>query len=191
MTAVIPSGRAMGQAGSVRARLATTALTMVLAAGAAGSLMMLRGRSAEPPAPAAPETTPPSAGETARTVSLTAHDNMTYSAPTITASPGELLTVSMRTISSQPREIVHHNFVLLQADAPVDAFVRLAAQTHGPAQHLPAALRHKVIASTDAAGAEETVSTTFRAPVAPGSYVYLCSVPGHFGAGMKGVLSVK
>jgi plastocyanin len=33
--------------------------------------------------------------------------------------------------------------------------------------------------------------TSFGAPAKPGSYTYLCTFPGHFVAGMKGVLVVK
>jgi azurin len=170
------------------ARFAAAVLTIVLGAAAAATLAGLRPRSPAPVEPAAPAT----ADETAaRTVTLTALDNMTYSATTVSAAPGELLAVSLQTVSSLPREIVHHNFVLLQAGAPAEAFVRLAAQSHAHAQHVPPALKHMVLASTDIAGAGETVTTTFRAPARPGKYVYLCSVPGHFGGGMKGVLIVE
>ena len=36
-----------------------------------------------------------------------------------------------------------------------------------------------------------TVEVTFDAPTEPGEYVYLCSFPGHYAAGMKGLLVVK
>jgi plastocyanin len=51
-------------------------------------------------------------------------------------------------------------------------------------------LPDQVIAATAVAAVGETVTTTFRAPHRPGRYVYLCSVPGHYGAGMTGVLEV-
>lgn len=174
------------------ARFAAAALTVMLGGAVAAGVAALRTISppadepVHPPAAATPAT-----GETARTIAVTAHDNMAYSVPTIAAAPGELLTISLSTISSLPREIVHHNFVLLRADAPASAFVRLAAQSHGHGQHIPAAFQQQVLASTDIAGAGESVSTTFRAPVTPGSYVYLCSVPGHFAGGMKGTLVVR
>ena len=41
------------------------------------------------------------------------------------------------------------------------------------------------------AGAGETVEVTFKVPAAAGEYPYICSFPGHFQAGMKGMLSVK
>ena len=37
----------------------------------------------------------------------------------------------------------------------------------------------------------ETAEVTFKVPAAPGSYTFLCSFPGHFVAGMKGLLVVK
>ena len=41
------------------------------------------------------------------------------------------------------------------------------------------------------AGGGETVKVTFNAPKEPGEYLYLCTFPGHYLAGMKGLLVVK
>jgi azurin len=48
-----------------------------------------------------------------------------------------------------------------------------------------------VLASTKMAGGGETVEVTFTAPKEPGEYLYICTFPGHYLAGMKGVLVVK
>jgi plastocyanin len=34
-------------------------------------------------------------------------------------------------------------------------------------------------------------TSSFKADLKPGTYTYLCEVPGHFAAGMKGTLTVK
>jgi uncharacterized cupredoxin-like copper-binding protein len=44
---------------------------------------------------------------------------------------------------------------------------------------------------TTLVGPGETAEVTFKVPSAPGSYTFLCSFPGHFVAGMKGMLVVK
>ena len=41
------------------------------------------------------------------------------------------------------------------------------------------------------AGAGDTVQMTFTAPKAPGRYDFVCSFPGPFAGGMRGVLVVK
>ena len=56
--------------------------------------------------------------------------------------------------------------------------------------YIPPALKAQVLASTDLAGPGETVQVTFKAPVALGRYDFVCSFPGHYAAGMKGVLVV-
>ena len=45
--------------------------------------------------------------------------------------------------------------------------------------------------ATGLAGPNETVEVTFAAPTAPGSYAFVCSFPGHYALGMRGVLTVK
>jgi uncharacterized cupredoxin-like copper-binding protein len=52
-------------------------------------------------------------------------------------------------------------------------------------------MKAKVLAMTAMAGPGETVQVTFKAPAKPGKYEFICSFPGHFLAGMKGVLVVK
>jgi azurin len=174
------------------ARFAAASLTLVLGAGVAFALSARqpRGDDGTEAAPTPPRT-PAAAAPSARTVALMGHDNMTFSEGTITAAPDELLTVALRTETALPTALVHHNFVLLPPTVSPVAFTMLAAQSHAHGAHVPEGFASQVIAATPVANAGETVTTTFRAPSRPGRYVYLCSVPGHFGAGMKGVLEVE
>jgi azurin len=167
--------------------------TVLFAGGVAAALaMFVRPETPVPAAVVAPDTAnAPVAKAPARTVTLTGHDNMTFGTTTLTATPGETLTIVLQTVSNLPASsLVHHNFVLLSPSVSPAAFVMLAAQSHGQGDHVPAALKHAVIASTEIAKVGEDVVTTFRVPDAPGRYVFLCSVPGHYGAGMKGILEV-
>jgi azurin len=83
-----------------------------------------------------------------------------------------------------------HNFILLKAGADPVAFVNAAATAQATG-YIPPSLQNQVIASTKLAGNGETVDVTFKAPAKPGSYTFLCTFPGHFVSGMKGVLVVK
>jgi azurin len=125
-----------------------------------------------------------------RLVAITGNDQMKFSVMAITAKPGELLHVRLKSVGTLPKIAMAHNFVLLAKGTDPTAFATASA-TAAATAYIPAQLKAKVLASTALVGPGETVDVTFKAPAAPGKYVYLCSFPGHFVAGMKGVLVVK
>lgn len=53
------------------------------------------------------------------------------------------------------------------------------------------ALAPQILAATVLAGGQDTVEVSYDAPKARGSYDFVCTFPGHYLAGMKGVLVVK
>ena len=83
-----------------------------------------------------------------------------------------------------------HNWILLQPDTDLLAFVT-AGSTAAATDYKPAQFQSKIIASTKLLGPKEHDTATFAAPTKPGSYPFLCSFPGHFQVGMKGVLIVE
>ena len=125
-----------------------------------------------------------------RLVEITGNDQMKFSVTAITAKPGELLHVRLKSAGTLPKIAMAHNFVLLAKGTDAAAFATASA-TASASGYIPAQLKTKVLASTPLVGPGETVDVTFKAPSAPGQYAYLCSFPGHFVAGMKGVLTVK
>lgn len=125
-----------------------------------------------------------------RVVEITGNDQMKYSVTSITAKPGETLKVRLKSVGTIPKVAMAHNFVLLAKGTDAAAFATSAAMAPTTA-YIPAAMKAKVLASTALAGPGETVEVTFTAPKQPGRYDFLCSFPGHFVAGMKGVLTVK
>lgn len=125
-----------------------------------------------------------------RVVELTGNDQMKFNLATITAKPGETLKVRLKSIGTLPKIAMGHNFVLLAKGTDATAFANAAAMA-GATAYIPAAMKAKVLASTALVGPGETVEVTVKVPAVAGSYTYLCSFPGHFLAGMKGVLVVK
>lgn len=125
-----------------------------------------------------------------RVIEIEGNDMMKFSVTNIEAKPGEQLTVRLRTVGKMPKMAMAHNFVLLAASADAAAFAQQAALA-GATGYIPAKLADQVLASTELAGAGETVEVTFKAPAEAGSYDYICSFPGHFAAGMRGKLVVK
>lgn len=125
-----------------------------------------------------------------RIVDITGNDQMKYSLTTITAKPGETLTVRLKSIGTVPKIAMGHNFVLLAKGTDATAFATAAASAYQTG-YIPPAMKPKVLAMTTIVGPGETAEVTFKVPAAPGSYAFLCSFPGHFVAGMKGMLVVK
>jgi azurin len=128
----------------------------------------------------------PAAG---RVITLKTTDDMKYDITSITAKPGEALVVKVVNVGKIPKFAMAHNFVLLKAGSNAKAFADQAMKAQATA-YIPAALKAQVLASSGLAGPGETVEVAFKAPTVPGKYEFICSFPGHFAAGMKGVLVV-
>jgi azurin len=125
-----------------------------------------------------------------RTITITGSEQMKYDVTSIQAKPGETLHVVLKAVGSMPKMAMGHNFVLLKEGvSPQD--VSAAAINARETDFIPASMKDKIIAHTALAGGGETVEVTFKAPMKPGTYTYMCTFPGHFAVGMKGDLVVK
>jgi azurin len=133
-----------------------------------------------------------SAGQPAdvRTIEIVVGDNMNYSVSTITAKPGEPLRVVLKDTGKLPKLAMAHNFVLLRKDADPKRFVDLSASARDT-DFIAPAVKDQVLAATGLVGPGETTELTFNAPASPGTYMFVCTFPGHFALGMKGTLIVK
>jgi azurin len=156
---------------------------------------LVPGSQATAPKPQATKPAPAPAAAAAakgagRTVELTGGDDMKYNTTTITAKPGEALHIVLKNTGTIPKIAMSHNFVLLALAANVDEFIK-ASMGAQATDYIPADKKAQVLASTKLAGPNETVEVSFKAPAKPGSYPYMCTVPGHYAAGMKGMLVVK
>lgn len=140
--------------------------------------------------PAAPFTATTTADPAPRTISMTANDNMKFSVTEITAKRGESLRVVMRVVGTIPKVAMAHNFVVLKKGTNPDAFINASGMARAT-DFIAPAVKDQVLAATPLAGAGETVQVTFSAPKVPGRYDFVCSFPGHFAGGMRGVLIVK
>lgn len=125
-----------------------------------------------------------------RTIEITAGDNMKFNVSRIEARPGEEITVVLTNIGSQPKEVMGHNWVLLKIGSDVEAFDRAAA-TAKDTEYIPAAMQDQVIAHTALLGPRKSDEVKFNAPETLGEYPFICSFPGHYQIGMKGVLVVR
>lgn len=126
----------------------------------------------------------------AKSVTIIGKDNLRFSVETITVTPGEKVTVKLVNNTKMPAAAMSHDWVLLTPDAKPQAFAQAAmkAKANG---YLPKNKMDKVIAHTGLVAGGESDTVTFTAPSEPGKYLYICTFPGHFVAGMKGTLIVK
>ena len=116
---------------------------------------------------------------------------MKFSVTEITAKPGERLSVTLVNTGTTPKFSMGHNWVLLAAGVDAQAFVVGSAESV-TTDYIPGPpLRAQVLAASKLLGPKERDTVTFTAPTAPGRYEFVCSFPGHFQVGMRGVLIVQ
>ncbi|HEU4325090.1 MAG TPA: plastocyanin/azurin family copper-binding protein [Roseiflexaceae bacterium] len=112
-------------------------------------------------------------------------EELAFDKATLTASAAQPVSLTFTNGSSGQ----NHNWVLVNGGDDVASQVDQAATASGDPNYIPPG-DPNVIAHTKLlpGGQNETIS--FTAPAA-GTYTYLCTYPGHYGAGMKGTLTVQ
>ncbi len=161
-------------------------LTLTLVAGA----LLLAGCGKKDDAAASGSANAAASANAVATLELTANDSMKFNVTRFEVKAGQDVKVILTNIGSLPKQTMGHNFVLLKKGADVEAFDK-AAITAAATDYIPANMQDQIIAHTKLLGAKQTDEINFKAPIEPGEYVYLCSFPAHYQAGMKGVLVVK
>ena len=124
-------------------------------------------------------------------IDLTASDLMKYNITTIEATPGEELTVVLTNIGNSPATVMEHNWVLLKQGSNPEQFSEAATAAGLSNGYIPPQLKDEIVAMIPLQGPHSSGQVTFKAPMEPGDYPYLCTFPAHYQAGMHGVLTVK
>ena len=102
-----------------------------------------------------------------------------FAETTLEATAGQPITVNF----NNPSTTLPHNWVLVQPGQE-DAVANAAIATNGDATGLAGV----IAAGKPITGSQEAVSVPAQQA---GTYTYICTVPGHYQAGMKGTLTVK
>jgi azurin len=177
----------------MRRYLTFLALTATVLGAAACSTPAATDTSAS--APASPgATTSPATRATpvhdGRSIELSANDTMKFSVTEILAMPGEKLSVTLVNDGTTPKFSMGHNWVLVASGVDIQQFLVAAAESV-TTDYVPGGTQPGgILAATKLLGPTERDTVTFTAPVKPGRYEFLCSFPGHFQVGMRGVLIV-
>ncbi len=123
----------------------------------------------------------------ARAINIEAGKNLTYSAQTLTAHPGETIKLTFMN-----PDVVPHNWVLIRPGTLPrvgDLVNKIIARPDAVARHyIPET--DDILAWTDMVYPQEQISIYFRVPDQKGHYPYLCTFPGHWMV-MNGVLVVE
>jgi azurin len=126
-------------------------------------------------------------------VTVQADDKMRYDLTAFDVSPGQKVAVTFKNIGKTPKYSMGHNFVLLDrtiTTANVQSAFLDKASTEAAHDYVPPGAK-EVLAHSKLLGPDETEVVTFNAPYIPGDYLYLCSFPGHYSQGTKGIMTVK
>ena len=148
------------------------------------------------PAPAAAPATAPATTAAAvapagpRVIEIIVSDTLAFSVKRIEATAGEELKVTITHTGSMPKEAMGHNFVLFNKGIDLESFGQETPMAKAT-EYIPPGYEAEISAHTRLVGPRESDSVTFKAPKEPGEYIYICSTPGHYLAGMRGVLVVK
>ena len=139
----------------------------------------------------------PTAGKSAatthdgRAVEITTTDAMKFSVTEITARRGEKLSVTLVNLGTTPKFSMGHNWVLISPGTDLPQFLQASAEAV-TTDYVPAgAEKARILTASKLLGPNERDTVTFTAPDTPGRYEFLCSFPGHYQVGMRGVLIVQ
>jgi azurin len=138
-----------------------------------------------------PASAAPSASKAAaRVIQIQTGDSMKFDPAAITAAPGESITVVIKHVGRMPKAAMGHNFVLLKKASEAKSIVDTCSSARDT-EFIAAAVKPQLLAYTRLVGPGETAEVTFTAPAQRGDYLFICTFPGHFAMGMKGILTVK
>jgi azurin len=123
-------------------------------------------------------------------IEITGDDNMKFGTEQFAVLRGQKVSITLKNIGSMPKSAMGHNLVVLKQNVNAMAFNHAAA-VHPEKEFIAPESRKDVVAHTRMLGPNESDTITFTAPAVAGNYEYICSFPGHYGAGMRGIMTVK
>jgi azurin len=149
----------------------------VLGLGCSALLLSIAGCSRAPEAPP-------------KEIKITANDKMKFDLTAFEVKPGQKVSVTLTNVGTSPKASMGHNFILLKQNVNVQKFLDDGSM-HAGQDYIAPDFAKDVIAHTKLLGPGESDTITFTAPYVAGDYVFLCAFPGHYAAGMHGLMTVK
>ncbi len=125
-----------------------------------------------------------------RTIHIKGLDNMKFDVELIEAEPGETIRIVFETVSNMPPQAMAHNIAIVDLDTDLDAFA-MASMSARDNEYIAPDYEDQVIFNTPMLGGGESVEMEFTVPEVTGDYDFVCTFPGHYMAGMVGILRVQ
>ena len=122
------------------------------------------------------EEAPVSSNMTSNTVILNSNDQMKFDKKVIRVNSNQMVTLTLNHNGRFPALSMGHNFVLLKKEVDVDAYALKAAGARN-SEYIPEGNNELVYTKMLGGGESDTI--TFDAPE-PGTYVFICTFPGHY-----------
>jgi len=122
------------------------------------------------------ETTTVQSNTMSNNVILNSNDQMKFDKKIIRVNANQKVTLTLNHNGRFPASSMGHNFVLIKKDVDVNEYALRAAGARN-SEYIPEG--DNEIAYTKMLGGGESDTITFDAPE-PGTYVFICSFPGHY-----------
>lgn len=123
-------------------------------------------------------------------VVIEANDQMKFNMTRFTVNGGDTVQLTLKNVGTMPKFSMGHNVVILKKGADEKAFAE-AAMNSAASDYVPASSKSDIVAHTKLLGGGESDTIIFVVPSAKGEYPFVCSFPGHFQVGMKGIMQVN
>ena len=120
---------------------------------------------------------------------ISGNDEMKFDLTAFEVKPSQKVKVTMKNLGTMPKEAMGHNFVVLAKNTDIAKLIEAGAG-QAATDYISAKDSFHVLAKTKIIGPNESDTVTFTAPQVPGPYDYVCTFPGHYASGMKGVMTV-
>lgn len=115
---------------------------------------------------------------------VSTEDSNWFNTETLTAPANEEISLTFHNDSG----LLRHNWVLVDGGDDVATAVNAAGIEAGPeSAYLPESDQFVVATQLLDPGESDTVAFT----LPPGTYTFICTFPGHYDQGMKGILTVE
>ncbi len=125
-------------------------------------------------------------------IQIQADDKMRFEPTAFEAKPGQKISVTFKNVGTTPKFSMGHNFLVLDRTVNAGNVTKFldTASTEAAHDYVPPNAK-EVLAHSKLMGPGESEVVTFNAPFIAGDYLYLCSFPGHYSQGAKGIMTVK
>ena len=122
-------------------------------------------------------------------VTIEGNDQMRFNKKEIRVKAGQTVRLTLKHVGQMDIAVMGHNWVLLVPGTNMNE-LGVAAVDAADNDYIPQDYEDAIIAHTKMLGGGESDTIEFEAPTDPGTYIFMCTFPGHY-ALMQGKFIVE